>query len=214
MPGDDYAQKTLSLETENGTLWVRSFCTPEQIEKFSFREPLADGKSYRPLVARKENLIKTAALKDANVTLALLENEEIVGMGILEYPSLENRWHRVGKQSMMEVSILEVRRPWRGSGVAKKILHLTVDHPSAESRILYMVGYSWTWDLDWHEDSVMSYRNKLIRLFSGEGFTTFQTNEPNVMLRPENLFMARMGRDILKGTADRFKLVRFNLPTN
>jgi len=72
-----------------------------------------------------------------------------------------------------------------------------------------MVGYSWTWDLE--GISAMDYRDMLISIFSQQGFETFQTNEPNIMMRPENLFMARIGGKISEPIRKRFKQVRFNL---
>jgi len=166
---------------------------------------------YRPLVTKKERLIQTAAQADVNVTLAFQNNDEIVGLGILEYPGPEDRWIKIGERMMMEVSIIEVRRLWRKNGLARNILHLTLEHPMIESRICYMVGYSWTWDLGAHGGTAMDYRNTLIHLFSREGFKIFQTNESNIMLRPENLFMARVGNAVSKETVERFKLARFGL---
>lgn len=145
------------------------------------------------------------------MTLAFRREGEIVGLGILEYPAPDDRWIRVGDPMMMEVSIIEVRRPWRKYGLARNILHLTLDHPTIESRICYMVGYSWTWDLDAHGGTAMNYRDTLIHLFSREGFKIFQTNESNVMLRPENLFMARVGNSVSRETVERFKRARFNV---
>jgi len=72
-----------------------------------------------------------------------------------------------------------------------------------------MVGYSWTWDLE--GISAMDYRNMLISMFSQQGFKTFQTNEPNIMMRPENLFMARIGVTISEALQESFKQVRFDL---
>jgi len=72
-----------------------------------------------------------------------------------------------------------------------------------------MVGYSWTWDLE--RISAMDYRNMLISMFSQQGFETFQTNEPNIMMRPENLFMARIGANISEAIQKQFKQVRFDL---
>jgi len=107
------------------------------------------------------------------------------------------------------VMVIEVSRPWRGCGLAKALLEMLVDHPLAEDRIIYMVGYSWTWDLEGMP--AIQYREMMIRLFSHFGFQVFQTNEPNVMMHPENLFMARIGANISEATVRRFKMVRFNM---
>jgi hypothetical protein len=37
----------------------------------------------------------------------------IVGFAILQYPDADERWTRVGKQIMMELSVVEVSRAWR-----------------------------------------------------------------------------------------------------
>jgi len=204
-------QKIVTLETGKGTFLIQSFCKPEQIEMLHFEMPDTQPDHYRSVVTKKQRLIETSSQEDVNVTLAFRQDGGIVGLGILEYPGPDDRWLKVGDRVMMEVSIIEVRRPWRRLGLARNVLHLTLDHPMRESLICYMVGYSWTWDLDAHGGKAMDYRATLIDLFSGEGFRTLQTNDPNVLLRPENLFMARVGRSASKETVDRFKLARFDL---
>ncbi|MFC1580430.1 hypothetical protein ACFL4N_05895 [Thermodesulfobacteriota bacterium] len=145
------------------------------------------------------------------MTLAFTDENEVVGFGILRYPSPDERWTRVGPQIMMEISIIEVSRPWRGMGLSRKILELLMVHPLKEKRIIYMVGYSWTWDLVGKGMTPMGYRNMLIQIFSRNGLQVFQTNEPNISLRTENVFMARIGAGISEETKKRFKWVRFNL---
>ncbi len=93
---------------------------------------------------------------------------------------------------MMEVAVVEVTRAWAKQASSGKLLELVTDHPLKEDKIFYMVGYSWTWDPEESGGSVMEYRNMMIRLFSRVGFKIFQTNEPNIMMRPENLFMAKI----------------------
>jgi acetoin utilization protein AcuA len=166
---------------------------------------------YSPIISRKESLLAAAALPDANIVLAATEARQIVGYSILRYPFGDERWIRVGPRMVMEVAVIEVNRQWRGVGLARPMLGLLVDHPLEARRIFYMVGYSWTWDLEGAGISAGQYRQMMIRLFASQGFRTFQTNEPNVMMRPENLFMARIGAEISPEVEKRFKLVRFNL---
>ena len=205
---------TLKGLTEQGPVLVRSHVSPEEIRALSFCMGTKDFARYRPLISDRESLIRAASARDTNVTLAIEEGKRIVGAGILEPPRGEDRWSRLGKDVMMEVSIIEMGRPWRGRKLAEHILRLLADHPARESRILYMVGYSWTWDLDGSGLTAMAYRDMLIRLFTGEGFRIFQTNDPNVTLRPENLFMARVGADVPEAVQKRFKWARFGLDPN
>ena len=197
------------MSTKRGTVTISPFCSPDDIALLSFIEAYTKYAGYRSIVSKKETLIKAASQPDTNVTLAFTPDGKIVGFGILEYPRPGERWQRVGGWIMMEVSVIEIGRPWRSLGISKKILQLLVDHPLKEGKIFYMVGYSWTWDLE--EISAMDCRNMLISIFSQQGFKTFQTNEPNVMMRPENLFMARIGANLSEDIRKRFKLVRFNL---
>jgi acetoin utilization protein AcuA len=51
----------------------------------------------------------------------------------------------------------------------------------------------------------------LVHLFEQNGFRVFETNEPNVCLKPENVLMCRLGNNISRETKDRFKWLRFGL---
>ena len=73
-----------------------------------------------------------------------------------------------------------------------------------------MVGYSWTWDLDGTGKTAQQYRMILIRLFGGLEFKEFQTNEPNICLKPENLFMARIGSRVSSEMRTNFKWLLFD----
>jgi len=201
-------QKQVEWSTRRGKVIVSSFCGADEIASLSFIEAYTKYAGYRSIVSKKETLIKASLQPDTNVTLAFTPDGTIVGFGILEYPHPGERWQRVGDRIMMEVSVIEIGRPWRSLGISGKILQLLVDHPLREERIFYMVGYSWTWDLE--RISAMDYRNMLIDIFSQQGFQTFKTNEPNIMMRPENLFMARIGDTISESILKNFKEVRFD----
>jgi acetoin utilization protein AcuA len=204
-------QKSVDRQTNQGDVRICSFCSPEEIASLSFQETFTKYARYNPIISKKETLSASASNPDANVTLAITPDDKIVGFSILEYPQPDERWIRVGENVMMEVSVIEVSRVWRSAGIARDILRLVTDHPLKEDRIFYMVGYSWTWDLDGTGIAPMTYRDMMISLFSSCGFEIFQTNEPNIMMRPENLFMARIGANISDAVQKRFKMVRFNL---
>jgi len=188
-----------------------SFCSPDDIEPLSLKETFVESGRYNPILTKKESLIDAAVMPDANVTLAYTEDKKIIGISILRYPHPDERWSKIEGRVMMEVAVLEVAGKWRLKGISKKLLGILLDHPLQDDRIIYMVGYSWTWDISGAEKSVIEYRNILINLFSHFGFGIYPTNEPNVMLRPENLFMARIGANISESIRKKFKLVRFNL---
>jgi acetoin utilization protein AcuA len=202
-------QKRIEWPTERGKVLISAFCSHDEIASLSFMEAYTKYAGYRSIVSKQETLLKAAIQPNTNVTLAFTTDGEIVGFGILEPPRPEERWQKVGDGIMIEVSVIEIGRPWRSLGISKKILHLLVDHPQKEKKIFYMVGFSWTWDLEWL--TAREYRDMLIGIFAHQGFQPFQTNEPNVMMHPENLFLARIGDGVSEEIKKRFKLVRFNL---
>lgn len=204
-------QKCTELDTPKGQLTICSFCDEKQIGALSLTQTFKEYPRYHPIVSKIESLVKASRKPDANVTLAYNADNAIIGFGILKYPGPKERWVRVGDKVMMEVSVIEVGRQWRSMGISSRILAKIMDHPLKEDKIFFMVGYSWTWDVEGAKLSVMTYREMMIKLFSKFGFSTYQTNEPNIMLRPENLFMARIGDNISKEIRKKFKMVLYNM---
>jgi acetoin utilization protein AcuA len=112
---------------------------------------------------------------------------------------------------MMEVKAVEVARDWRSTDLGKAIIAALLSHPLIDEKIVYMVGYSWTWDLDGTKKTAQDYRRMLIKLFEPFGFIEYQTNEPNICLKPENLFMGRIGRRVSEDMTKAFKWLRFGI---
>jgi acetoin utilization protein AcuA len=209
MPQEPQPEKILFQGTRQEVL-LRSFCRSDDIRAYAFDRQFGTHAQYRSIYTRKETLAENASRKETNVTLAIADNT-IVGFGVLSGPEPEDRWNDLGAGVMMEVKVIEVARSWRSMGVAQGILGLLTADPRVEAMIVYMVGYSWTWDLDGTGKSAQAYRNMMIRLFEPFGFQEMQTNEPNISLKPENLFMARIGERISEETQTRFKWLRFGV---
>jgi len=199
------------LNTPRGDVRIRSFCPPAEIRRYTFARQFGHHAQYRSLYTRRESLEANAARPDANVTLALNETDQIVGFGVLTYPDADERWARLADRVMMEVKVIEVARDRRSAGLAGGIVELLMQSPYIEEKIAYMVGYSWTWDLDGTRKTAQEYRRMLIRLFEPFGFVELQTNEPNICLKPENLFMGRVGRRLTDAVRTNFKWLRFGV---
>ncbi|RPJ16239.1 MAG: hypothetical protein EHM30_06880 [Desulfobacteraceae bacterium] len=204
-------QKILVWPAGESNITIKSFCSPDDIALLSLKETFVESNNYNPILSKKESLVSASLQQDVNVTIAYTGEKKIIGISILQYPSPEERWVKIENRVMMEVSVVEVAAEWRSRGISKKLFELLFDHPLRERRIIYMVGYSWTWDVSGAGISVIEYRNMLINLFSNFGFRIFPTNDPNVLLCPENLFMARIGADISDNVKMKFKLLRFNM---
>ena len=205
------SSKDIILPTPRGKVRIRSFCSPQEIRKCTFDRQFEFHGYYKSLYTSRELLQKSAGKPGANIVLALAEQNHIIGYAVLAYPDPGERWAELGPRIMMEVQAIEVCRDWRSLKIAPGLLKMVVGHPQVEEKILYMVGYSWTWDLNGTKKTAQQYRQMLINLFRPLGFKEYQTNEPNICLKSENLFMCRVGNNIRQVILDRFKWLRFGL---
>ena len=204
-----YAQNEILLSTSLGELRIRSFCTPEDIRALNFDRQFGTHAHFRSLYTKRESLEQKAEQPDTSVVLAIADSAHIVGFGVLAYPDPEERWAGLQPQVMMEVNAIEVSRQWRSRKIAKGIVQMMMVHPLIEAKIAYFVGYSWTWDLDGNRMSAQQYRQMMMRLFEPFGFQEYNTNDPNICLKPENIFMARTGSDVSQETRQAFKWLRY-----
>jgi acetoin utilization protein AcuA len=205
-----HSKKDIILTTAKGRVRIRSFCSPEDIRQCSFDRRFASSPQYKSLYTNRELLEKSGEQPDANIVLALADQNHIIGYAVLAYPESNERWAELGPQIIMEVKAIEISRKWRSCKIAAAILKMMCNS-WIEDKIIYMVGYSWTWDLKGTRKTAQQYRKMLIKLFKPHGFEEYRTNEPNVCLKPENIFMCRVGKNITQAILYRFKWLRFGL---
>jgi acetoin utilization protein AcuA len=199
------------LTTPRGDVRIRSFCSAAEIRQCKLDHQFTFQDHYKSLYTSRELLEKSAEQPDANIVLALSGQSHIIGYGVLAHPDRGERWSELGPKIMMEITAIEVCRSWRLCKIGPAILEMLVVNPQIEEKIIYMVGYSWTWDLQGTRKTAQQYRQMLIKLFKPHGFREYPTNEPNICLKPENLFMCRVGKHITQLILDRFKWLRFGL---
>ena len=199
------------FSTPKGDIRFHSFCSPQQIRHYTFDGEFQDHKHYKSLYTRRQSLEDNAGGLDANVVLAMVAPSNIIGFGVLVYPDPDERWTELGPKIMVEIKAIEICRTWRSVGIAPRIMKMMLAYPHIEDKIIYLVGYSWTWDLSGTDMTARQYRQKLIDLFQPHGFQEYETNEPNVCLKPENFLMCRIGKNISQMLKDRFKWLRFGL---
>ncbi|MEW6260251.1 MAG: N-acetyltransferase [Thermodesulfobacteriota bacterium] len=210
-PTERYPSVQRVVSTAKGDILMESFCSAERIEACTLDPQFGVYARYKSLYTRKESLVQLAGTEGANIVLALTQNSHIIGFGLLVHPEPDERWFRVGPGVMIELKAIEVCRDWRSTGIARQIVEMLLSHPRLEDMIVYLVGYSWTWDLDGTGKSAQEYRQMLFGLFEPFGFREFQTNEPNICLKPENMLMARIGARVSADIQNRFKWIRFGV---
>lgn len=203
--------KEIIIPTPKGDIRIHSFCRPEQIQQYTFSRHFGVFDDFKSLFTQRESLAKRATHEGANMVLALAQTNDIVGYGLLAPPNAGERWAEMGAEIMLELKAIEVGHAYRSSGIAPGIVKMMLAYPGIEEKIIYLVGYSWTWDLKGKNLTGPEYRRVLIKLFEPFGFKEYETNEPNICLRPENILMCRVGRNITQKIKDRFKWLRFGL---
>jgi len=203
--------KEIEWPSSKGDLRIRAFCSPENIRQYNFDSQFGTHAHYKSLYTKRESLEKNAEDPDANVVLAVENSINIIGFGVFAKPDPDERWNDLGPGVMMEINALEVCRDWRSAKIAPGIITMMLSHPRIEDMIAYFVGYSWTWDLDGNKMTAQEYHQMMIRLFEPFGFIEYQTNEPNICLKPENVFMGRVGANISAEMQQKFKWLRFGI---
>ncbi|MGO9570879.1 MAG: N-acetyltransferase [Desulfomonilaceae bacterium] len=189
---------------------IRSNCPPGFYSGLQLEEGLGHFSHYSSIIHKLEDFEKIACLKEARVTLALLEPNLIVGYGTCWYPGPEERWSALG-QLMYEMGAVEASRNFRGMRIGNRILELTFQEDFFEDKITYMNGFSWHWDLEGSGMNAVQYRQMMMRLYGRFGFREVYTNEPNIALREENLMMIRVGSRVTPEDQRRFRYLRFGI---
>lgn len=202
--------RRITLETPRGPVEVATYVSAEEVEGLELDAGIGTFASYRSILTSKESLMHQSLFPGANLCLALHEGRRIVGYCVRRPPLAGERWASMDPPILYEV-FGENARGWRGCGLMKPMLTRVVAEPESEDRILYIVGYSWHWDVDETKKTLQQYRDTIIHLLTPLGFKQYPTNEPNVSLRPENLFMARIGERIERAFRRRFTNLLFGI---
>jgi len=198
-------------QTPLGAVRIIDWCSPAFVVGRQMDEGLGSFPSYRSIFFTPEGLSRVADGRSADVILGLNEGGRIVGYCALSEPFGKDFWGRLGPGALYEIVALEVSRRYRGCRLGQRLLHIGLTNEIFEDRIVYMVGYSWTWDLEGAGLTATEYRRLLMDMLLPYGFKRYPTNEPNVSLRPENIFMARIGSRVPEETIRKFKRLLFGL---
>ena len=204
-------RKREEFPTPMGLIEVYDWCSPSFIAGHDMEAGIGTFPSYRSLFTTPEGLASLSHDNNADVILGLNHEEMIAGYCIMREPDKSDFWGRLGPGTLYEIVALEVSRNFRSTKLGRKLLDLGLTNHLIEKRITYMVGYSWTWDLEGTGKTPKEYRDLLTHMLTPYGFKRYPTNEPNVSLRPENMFMARIGSEVDEETVKKFKNLLFGI---
>jgi len=198
------------VETPKGTITIYPRCGPGSFSGLKLDAGIGNFSHYSSIIQKLEVFEKVASAKDGRVALAVKERDTVVGYLVCWYPEAAERWSKLG-DLMYEMGAVEVSRNFRHVNVAHKMISLILADDFFEDKIAYMNGFSWHWDLDGSGLTMAEYRKMMMNLLMGHGFQEYLTNEPNIALREENIFMARIGSRVSAEQQQRFRNLRFGI---
>ncbi len=198
-----YYRKELFM-TE-GLLIIEGPISSNSLLEFAFHEDLT---SFRPSVQQHKALIEIAELPEGRIIIAR-ENNTIIGYVTFLYPDPLERWSDGQIEQLIELGAIEVISKYRGCGVGKNLLTLSMMDDAIEDYIIITTEYYWHWDLKGSGLNVWEYRKMMEKMMNAGGLQWYATDDPEICSHPANCLMARIGNRVEQTTIEKFDHLRF-----
>jgi len=194
----------------HGPVRLLSTCSPAFLHTLTLEEGIGRFARYRSIISGIQTLKSVAALPDANVTIALSPAGQIIGYIECGYPDAVEGWRDNADGLCYELGAIEVSRNWRRLGLARAMVALILADPFIETKVFFLTGYCWHWDLDQTTLTAYAYRNMLVRLFRPFDFRVYLTTNPEIRMSSANVLMARIGKQVTTAQVERFQKMLFS----
>lgn len=198
-----YYSKTLS--TPQGDLIIEGPIKPEELASLEFHEHLV---AFRPPAQQHKALVEIAGLPEGRIII-VRENNMVVGYVTYLYPDPLERWSEGKIDNLIELGAIEVIPKYRGSGVGKNLLIVSMMDDAMEDYLIITTEYYWHWDLKGTGLNVWEYRKVMEKMMNAGGLQWFATDDPEISSHPANCLMARIGKRIDNETIQKFDALRF-----
>ena len=195
--GSTSISRVKMYKTPAGPLFLRSCCSPSLEEGLQADEGL---RAFARLPEREHQLLLSLTRQpETRLTLAYTATGKIVGQATLA--PVDTWWQGIG--NTYEIAV-EVSSSWRNLGIAHKLLSLALDFETLEEYLILGLGFSWHWDYEGLGMTRYHYRAIIANLFAAHGFVEYLTSEPNILMDPANILVARLGSHFEHESMDRF----------
>jgi len=198
-----------AIPSPSGPVRILGACSPAFLHTLTLEEGIGRFARYRSIISGIGTLKTVAALPDANVTIALSPAGQIISYIECSYPDAVEGWRDNVDGLCYELGAIEVSRNWRRLGLARAMTALILADPFIETKVFFLTGYCWHWDLDQTNLSAYAYRNMLVRLFRPFGFRVYLTTNPEITMSSANVLMARIGTRVTPAQIERFQKMLF-----
>jgi acetoin utilization protein AcuA len=193
------------LKTPKGTLLIEGPVAPEALARYEFHRDLT---SFRPPAQQHKALIEIAKLPEGRIIIAR-RGDMIVGYVTFLYPDPLERWSEGNMENLLELGAIEVIPEFRGFGVGKNLLIVSMMDDAMEDYIIITTEYYWHWDLKGTGLNVWEYRKVMEKMMNAGGLVWYATDDPEICSHPANCLMVRIGKRVDPDSIQRFDRLRF-----
>ena len=182
------------------------FCPAERLEAHPFHPELD---VFRPPERQHAALVELVREGNGRVSAALAEGQTVAYVAF-QRPDLFERWSDDPSGRIWELGAVEVAPPWRGRGLARRLLEASFATGFFDDKIVIAQLLSWHYDTGRTGVSAFAYREALVRLYQGVGFRVWRTDDPEIAGRIENALMARIGPRVPEEAVAHFHRLRLS----
>lgn len=195
----------MELKTKHGHLIIEGPISSADLARYDFHDDLV---AFRPPSQQHKAIIEIAKLPEGRILIAR-DNMTIVGYVTFLYPDPLERWSKGQMSNLIELGAIEVIPKFRGTGVGKSLLHVSMMDDAMEDYITITTEYYWHWDLKGTGLNVWEYRKVMEKMMNAGGLEYFATDDPEISSHPANCLMAKIGARIDNESIQRFDQLRF-----
>ncbi len=195
----------MEIKHTNGEVIVEGPISSEELASLDFHEDLV---AFRPPAQQHEALVGIADLPEGRIIIARVE-DQIVGYVTYVYPDPLERWSEGNMENLIELGAIEIIPKFRGGGIGKSLLTVSMMDDMMEDYIILTTEYYWHWDLKGTGLNVWEYRKVMEKMMRAGGLEYFATDDPEICSHPANCLMARIGKRVDEASIQQFDALRF-----
>lgn len=193
------------INTPKGYLLIEGPVSPEKIRDLEFHKDLV---AFRQPEQQKEALVDIAGLPEGRIIIAR-NRDTIVGYVTYVYPDPLERWSEGKMENLIELGAIEVIPEFRGCGIGKNLLKVSMMDDAMEDYIIITTEYYWHWDLKGTGLNVWEYRKVMEKMMNAGGLEWYATDDPEICSHPANCLMVKIGKRVDFDSIERFDRLRF-----
>ncbi len=195
----------MEIKHKNGDIIIEGPISASDLEGLEFHEDLV---AFRPPTQQHKALVEIAELPEGRILIARNMNT-VVGYVTYLYPDPLERWSQGSIVNLIELGAIEVIPEFRGGGVGKSLLQVSMMDDAMENYIILTTEYYWHWDLKGTKLNVWEYRKIMEKMMNAGGLEYYATDDPEICSHPANCLMARIGKRIDQDSVQQFDNLRF-----